>query len=259
MAARDPRGSEDMQLPVIRGSVESFLENLRLVVDGIASIFGANCEVVLHDLRHPEASIVAIANGHVTGRKVGYPVIGGPLDDEGLKVLVQQADQHGIVSGYVTHTRDGRMLKSTSMTFKNSRGIPVAALCINLDLTEFKRAQKLLDDICTTNGKSRRVKTRAEEHGGPPGDVTAIIKSIVDEAIAGLQAPVALADKDDKLNAIRTMHERGLFLVKGGVDYAARALGVSRFTIYNYLKELQFRDEGSGLEVQEWQRPAQLE
>ena len=40
---------------------------------GIASKFGPNCEVVVHDLatNDPERSIVAIENGHVTGRKVG--------------------------------------------------------------------------------------------------------------------------------------------------------------------------------------------
>ena len=39
---------------------------------GIATQFGSNCEVVVHDLsRHPDHSIVAIENGHVTGRAVG--------------------------------------------------------------------------------------------------------------------------------------------------------------------------------------------
>jgi len=52
----------------VKGSVDNFLESLKPVVDGIATMFGKNCEVVLHDLRNLERSIVAIANGHVTGR-----------------------------------------------------------------------------------------------------------------------------------------------------------------------------------------------
>ena len=48
------------------------LELLRQVAAGIAAQFGSGCEVVVHDLsRHPDHSIVAIFNGHVTGRKVG--------------------------------------------------------------------------------------------------------------------------------------------------------------------------------------------
>lgn len=40
---------------------------------GIAAQFGPNCEVVVYDLTENdvEHSIVAIENGHVTGRKVG--------------------------------------------------------------------------------------------------------------------------------------------------------------------------------------------
>jgi len=39
----------------------------------IAQQFGPNCEVVVHDLESndPESSIVAIENGHVSGRQVG--------------------------------------------------------------------------------------------------------------------------------------------------------------------------------------------
>ncbi len=58
------------------GSIENLSENLTLVVERIAHSFDRNCEVVHHDLRHPERSIVAISNGHVTKRKVGGPIIG---------------------------------------------------------------------------------------------------------------------------------------------------------------------------------------
>ena len=40
---------------------------------GIAAQFGSNCETVVHDLEtsDPARSIIAIENGHVTGRAVG--------------------------------------------------------------------------------------------------------------------------------------------------------------------------------------------
>ena len=50
-------------------------DNINLLSDiakCIAMQFGENCEVVLHDLTLPyNKTIVAIWNGHVTGRKVG--------------------------------------------------------------------------------------------------------------------------------------------------------------------------------------------
>jgi predicted transcriptional regulator YheO len=35
------------------------------------------------------------------------------------------------------------------------------------------------------------------------------------------------------------MQEKGLFIVRGGVEMAARVLGVSRYTDYNYLDEIK--------------------
>ena len=49
------------------------LELLEQIAKAIAAQFGSNCEVVLHELsgKSTYSSIVAIENGHVTGRKVG--------------------------------------------------------------------------------------------------------------------------------------------------------------------------------------------
>jgi predicted transcriptional regulator YheO len=34
------------------------------------------------------------------------------------------------------------------------------------------------------------------------------------------------------------MHERGLFVIRGSVERVAARLGVTKFTIYNYLDEI---------------------
>ena len=48
-------------------------EFARHAAKGIAGQFGSNCEVVIHDLRGDDHShsIIAIENGHVTGRAIG--------------------------------------------------------------------------------------------------------------------------------------------------------------------------------------------
>lgn len=229
------------QSPVIRGSVDNFLENLSLVLDGIAGIFGKNCEVVLHDLRNPERSIVKIINGHVTGRKKGGPLIGGPLEDEGLKMVLGEEASRSVLSTYISYARDGRKLKSTSIFFRNTKGKAIAALCVNLDLTKFSAASELLEDILKTDEEPKRALPESDTSSAPAGDIVPIMRAIVDEAMVGIQKPIRLAAKDDKVKAVKSMYDRGLFLLKGGVDFAAGALGISRFTVYNYLKELRYR------------------
>ena len=52
---------------------ESQLDFYKRLAHAIALQFGDGCEVVVHDLQSadPDHSIVAIENGHVTGRKLG--------------------------------------------------------------------------------------------------------------------------------------------------------------------------------------------
>ena len=40
------------------------------IAKGVAETFGSNCEVVIHDFQNLDNSIVAIFNGHVTGRTI---------------------------------------------------------------------------------------------------------------------------------------------------------------------------------------------
>jgi predicted transcriptional regulator YheO len=41
-----------------------------------------------------------------------------------------------------------------------------------------------------------------------------------------------------KVRVVHDLERRGIFLIKGAVDEVARLLGVSRYTVYNYRKEV---------------------
>ena len=45
--------------------------------------------------------------------------------------------------------------------------------------------------------------------------------------------------KEDKLAIVESLENKGIFDVKGSVEYVADRLGVTNFTIYNYLKEVR--------------------
>ncbi|MFI8192657.1 helix-turn-helix domain-containing protein [Streptomyces sp. NPDC085946] len=53
--------------------------------------------------------------------------------------------------------------------------------------------------------------------------------------------PLSELERKDKQEVVRTLEARGAFSVRHGVETVASALGVSRFTVYNYLN----REKGS--------------
>lgn len=56
--------------------------------------------------------------------------------------------------------------------------------------------------------------------------------------------PLAQLDRKTKQSVVRVLETRGAFSVRHGVETVAGALGVSRFTVYNYLNRAN--SEGSG-------------
>ncbi|MFI1159496.1 helix-turn-helix domain-containing protein [Streptomyces sioyaensis] len=58
--------------------------------------------------------------------------------------------------------------------------------------------------------------------------------------------PLAELDRKTKQSVVRILESRGAFSVRHGVETVATALGVSRFTVYNYLnRENAAREPGS--------------
>ncbi|MFD6325618.1 helix-turn-helix domain-containing protein [Streptomyces sp. NPDC058442] len=67
----------------------------------------------------------------------------------------------------------------------------------------------------------------------------------LDRILAALERrqgrPLAELDRRAKQEIVRSLEVRGAFAVRHGVETVASALGVSRFTVYNYLN----REKGS--------------
>ncbi len=166
-----------------------------------------------------------------TARRVGDPA---------TDVLLEQAST-GVfrdMVGYRSRLPDGRTLRSTTAIVRDSNGGPVAALCINADITVWQSIEELARSM---------TGSVAPEPGAPSGEVFArdvdeLAAHLIDEAIREQRVPVELMKKEHKVAVVRTLRERGMFLLRDAVETVAAALGVTRFTIYNYLNEIDARD-----------------
>lgn len=213
------------------------LDVLHATVRMLGTVLGRTTEVVLHDLTCPEHSVLAIVNGHLSGRQVGSPILAGPRHDRGfdavLHAALEQNSQAPVVIGnYPTLGHDGKAFRSATAVFRDSAGEPFASLCVNTDLSGIAAAQACLEQLLGT----------AEEPAPAPresADLEQLMTRIIDSALQDARRQGVRFGKVQKLDAVRQMHDGGLFIVKGAVEKAAAALGVSRYTIYNYLEEIR--------------------
>ena len=204
--------------------IEEF-DFLTRLMKGMALQFGKNCEVVLHDYSKPyENTIVAIENGHVTGRKIGDG--GTNLGLEVLRGTLENGDKYN----YMTQTKSGKLIRSTSIYIKDDNGKAIGAICINWDITEAIMCESFLSEI------TQSATPKSEVHEVITNDVEELVDELIYESITYVGKPVASMTKEDKIKGLKFLDSKGAFLVKKSGDKIAKFYDISKNTIYNYLE-----------------------
>lgn len=209
-------------------NLHPILKSMIPLVEGISKTFGKNCEVVLHELKNSKKSIIAIYNGHVTGRTIGSTML-----DVGIEAIRKGNDADNILN-YKNKSSDGRILKSSTMFIRDENDDIIGCICINTDISEMIVAQKALDDFFKTE-----TKEEANMNEFPNNNVNDVLMNIVAETLDSYGKPVSYMNKEEKVSIVKKLDDQGAFLIKGAIDYVAKILCVSRYTIYNYLDEIR--------------------
>jgi len=202
------------------------LELLKQVAAGIAAQFGSSCEVVIHDLsRNPDHSIVAIINGHVSGRKVG---------DGASNVVMEQLQTNDPEPkdhlSYLMKTPDGKILKSSTVYIRNSKGKVSAILAINYDISRLILMEEALHDLTSTG----------EEVPSEPERITNVsdlLDELIQQSVALEGKPAAVMNKEDKVKAIQFLSQNGAFLITKSGGKVCKYFGISKYTLYSYIEE----------------------
>ena len=193
----------------------------------IAASFGKNCEVIIHDLAIPQESVVFVANGHVTGRKIGQPF------DHLLSIVLSSKDfKDDFLSNYQTKAKDGRAIKSSTVLIRDEKNYVIGALCINFDISVAKIAQKFINEFTATSAP-KKVETPSENYES----VTETTNDLIERIIGNVD--IKSLKRAGKVSLIEFMEEKGVFLIKGSIDTVAELMQISKVTVYSYLDEIK--------------------
>ncbi|MFE5894562.1 transcriptional regulator [Streptomyces sp. NPDC056462] len=212
---------------------DAIVAALRPVVDGLAATFGPMCEVVLHDYRRPEKSVVAVA-GSVTGRAVG-----GAMSEIGMRVLAG-GDSAGDELNYVTRARSGKLVKASTMVLRDSTGAVFGALCVNLDVTAVHDAHALLGALAGIGATPADVPVTTFGN-----DIDSVVDAILDAHQLRQNGSWAGLGRAQRLELFRGLDERGVFAVRRAIEQVAARLGISRASAYSYLSQARTEAEAA--------------
>ena len=190
----------------------------------ISTLFYPHAEVVIHDL---ETGRVAGIWNAFSGRKPGMESL---VDN-----VLEEAGDAGVYGPYEKTGEDGRRLKSVTAVIKDDYGQALGLLCINMDVSHFEAAAKLL--AAFTGAVAPR----------PPslfaGDWREEINTALHDWLRTRGLALTALKKGDRVALVAALDGRGLFQTRNAVDHLASLIGASRASIYNYLADARRQDK----------------
>jgi predicted transcriptional regulator YheO len=202
----------------------TIIKMLARMGEALCRTIGPQCEVVIHNLADMEHSIVWIM-GTVTERKVG-----GCMTSRGLSLVRSGNTQDNY--NYTTRTRDGKMVRSSLMFVKDKRNRPVIGVEINFDASPFVAFRHTLETLTDPD-------EAYDFQDAFIDDAPEMLETMLQKAIAFIGKPVPQMSKADRLRVVQILDEAGALELRKAIPAVASYLGVTRFTIHNYLNEIR--------------------
>lgn len=190
--------------------------------DAFARLLHPFAEVVIHDLALDQ--IVAIYNPF-SRREVGDPSY---LDCLGMN----EQNSEMVIGPYEKINWDGRRLKSISIVLRNEGGRAEGFLCVNLDVSQFGVVKDLLQQFLGNGTEMSEDTQRLFKE-----DLYEKVNIYVQDACRKRQVSLEALSRQEKQELVAELNAQGAFEGRNAANYIGRVLGLSRATIYNYLKE----------------------
>jgi len=209
----------------MNSDAEAKLLLLEDLVPKLARAFTPNCEVVLHQNTSRPPTIRAIGNGHISGRTVG---------DLMTQVFIDGKDVWDLSSplyNYRAIVPDGRKTRVSLIPIIHE-DVVIAYLSLNFVVSDLENARQVLSLLTQTEPHPEVI----EEKFIWPHD---IIEKSVNEFLHICGRPIATLRKEERIELVRLLRDRGVFGMRGAVDEVATILRVSRTAVYNYLNSVK--------------------
>jgi len=193
------------------------------IADAIVKLFHPYAEVVLHDII--DDTIAYIANPF-SGRAVGdVSYLGIGPKEPSLK--------KDVLGPYEKADNKGQPIRSITAVLRSEDGNPIGILCINLDFSVLESSLEVLDKFIRSPDIDAIPEALFRK------DWRDLIKLEIRSYLLETDNALDILDIKGRMALLKRLDEKGLFYARKSVHQVALALGISRATVYKYLKEIR--------------------
>lgn len=209
-------------------SNQKIFERYIQIAEVLGKLFPNMLEVVVHDFKDLDHSVIHIVNGHISGRKVG-----DAASELGIRRLLEKEAIPDVLVNYINRNARGQKFKSASIAIRDDKGKMIGAFCFNVDLSHFEQFQSFLDHFtrCETN-----MIVGANDINDKQISHVDELQHEINQCLlqTGLSS-VQLTYKD-KQSIVSRLNQQGFFNKRGAISAIATSLQLTRQSIYNYLE-----------------------
>lgn len=211
-------------------------EKYLFLAEFLTETLGSEYEIVLYDFSNEDNSVIYLANSHISGRSIE-----NPLDSSAFKFISEKTikDNNYIVSKKGI-TRNGKVIKSSSFFIKNDNNDFVGMLCINFDGSKYVNLAKKI--LRLTNMENASIESNSlhtsEFVENIPDSITSVTEDLLDDTLDYSNIPISHLKQEEKIEIVRKLNEKGIFMLKGAVAEVAEKLQVSEATLYRYIRRV---------------------
>jgi len=195
------------------------LAHYKPIAEAISILLYPYAEVVIHDLK---TDCIAGIFNNFSKRKEG--------DESLLQELKNTLEPPDVFPIYFKTNLDGRKLKCVTATLKDQKGIAIALLCINLDVSKWEEMGNLLLKWVQEAVGQKQPEILFKD------DWRERVNIYVSEYLKKEGCSLKSLNKKRKRDLVLALHREGAFSAKNASHYIADVLEISRATIYNYLR-----------------------
>lgn len=213
---------------------ENIKEKYLFLAEFLEKTLGSEYEIVLYDFSNKKNSVIYLANGHISGRDIEHP-----LDSATFKYISENTiNENNFIVSQKGIKRNGKVIKSSSFFIKDNKGRFVGMLCINFDGSKYVNLAKKI--LKLTNMENASIESESLDSFEFPDDapisLSNVADGLLDESLDLTDIPISHLKQEEKIEIVRKLNEKGIFMLKGAVSEVAEKLQVSEATLYRYIR-----------------------
>lgn len=185
----------------------------------VSELLHPYAEVIIHDFKTKK--IVAIFNGF-SKREVG--------DESLLEEDFDYKKIDEVLGPYPKMNWDGRSLKSVTSILYNAHHEAIGLMCINLDISAFDHLEKFVQSFLKINAMKEQPLPLFKN------DWREKINQYIGQFAKERTKSISALSKLEQVDLVHQLQQDGAFEEKNAAQYISSVLGISRASVYNYLR-----------------------